>query len=57
MFVKIEEGERYFIRNITWVGNTVLALGGSESAYDVFRRFRGRAPEIDAILRQQGLKR
>ena len=37
--------------------DTVLALGGSESAYDVFRRFRGRAPEIDAILRQQGLKR
>ena len=24
VFVKIEEGERYFIRNITWVGNTVL---------------------------------
>jgi oligopeptidase A len=37
--------------------DTVLALGGSESAYDVFRRFRGRAPTIDAILRQQGLKR
>ena len=34
---------------------TVLALGGSESAYDVFVRFRGRKPKIDALLRQQGL--
>ena len=41
-------GERY--------RETVLGLGGSESAYDVFRRFRGRAPTIDALLRQQGLK-
>ena len=36
---------------------TILALGGSESAYDIFLRFRKRAPTIDAILRQQGLKR
>ncbi len=36
---------------------TILALGGSESAYDVFRRFRKRTPTIDALLRQQGLKR
>ncbi len=37
--------------------DTILALGGSESAYDVFRRFRKRAPTIDAILRQQGLRK
>ena len=37
--------------------DTVLALGGSESAYEVFRHFRGRAPTIDALLRQRGLKR
>ncbi|MBR4354806.1 MAG: M3 family metallopeptidase [Kiritimatiellae bacterium] len=36
--------------------DTILAMGGSESALDVFKRFRGRAPAIDAILRQQGLK-
>ena len=35
---------------------TILALGGSESAYEVFQRFRGRKPGIDALLRQQGLK-
>ncbi len=35
--------------------DTILALGGSKSALDVFRAFRGRDPEIDAILRQQGL--
>ena len=34
---------------------TVLALGGGESAFDVFRRFRGRAPTAAALLRQQGL--
>ena len=35
---------------------TILALGGSISALEVFRRFRGRDPKIDAILRQQDLK-
>ena len=34
---------------------TVLAMGGSESALDVFRAFRGRDPEIRALLRQQDL--
>jgi len=34
---------------------TVLALGGGESAYDVFMRFRGRPPSPDALLRQTGL--
>ena len=49
------------IRAVKRVGkayrDTVLALGGSESAYEVFRHFRGRAPTIDALLRQRGLKR
>ncbi len=34
---------------------TVLALGGSLCALDVFREFRGRDPGIEALLRQQGL--
>ena len=34
---------------------TVLALGGSKSALEVFREFRGRDPEIEALLRQQDL--
>ena len=34
---------------------TVLGLGGSESAIAVFRRFRGRDPDIAALLRQQGI--
>ena len=34
---------------------TVLGLGGSISAIEVFRKFRGRDLEITAILRQQGL--
>ena len=34
---------------------TVLALGGSKSALEVFREFRGRDPEIQAMIRQQDL--
>ena len=34
---------------------TVLALGGSKSALEVFRDFRGRDPEVSALLRQQNL--
>ena len=34
---------------------TVLALGGSKSALEVFRDFRGRDPEIQAMIRQQDL--
>ena len=34
---------------------TILALGGSENALAVFRRFRGRDPKIDALIRQNGL--
>lgn len=34
---------------------TILALGGSKSALEVFRLFRGRDPEIAALIRQQGL--
>ncbi|MGN0847482.1 MAG: M3 family metallopeptidase [Kiritimatiellia bacterium] len=35
---------------------TFLALGGSVDPMEVFRRFRGRAPSIEALLRQTGLK-
>ncbi|MGN0854583.1 MAG: M3 family metallopeptidase [Kiritimatiellia bacterium] len=34
---------------------TILGLGGSLSAYDVFVKFRGRKPTTEALLRQQGL--
>ena len=34
---------------------TVLGLGGSLPAAEVYRRFRGRDPSPDALLRQQGL--
>ena len=35
--------------------DTFLALGGSVDPMEVFRRFRGRAPEVNALLRQSGL--
>ena len=34
---------------------TLYALGGSKSAYEVFMDFRGRRPTVEALLRQQGL--
>lgn len=35
--------------------DTVLALGGSQHPMDVFRAFRGREPDPQALLRQNGL--
>ena len=34
---------------------TVLGLGGSAPAMEVFKMFRGREPTTDALLRQYGL--
>lgn len=34
---------------------TILARGGSEEAMELFRRFRGREPAIDALLRHSGI--
>jgi oligopeptidase A len=34
---------------------TILALGGSESPLEVFRKFRGREPTTEALLRHSGL--
>ena len=35
--------------------DTVLALGGSRHPMDVFQAFRGRPPQVDALLRHSGL--
>ncbi len=37
--------------------DTFLALGGGVDPMEVFRRFRGRDPRVDALLRQNGLAR
>ncbi|MES2316284.1 MAG: M3 family metallopeptidase [Pseudomonadota bacterium] len=34
----------------------ILAVGGSRSALDSFKAFRGREPSIDALLRHSGMK-
>jgi oligopeptidase A len=33
----------------------VLEVGGSRSAAESFAAFRGRAPQLDALLRHQGM--
>jgi len=35
--------------------NEVLAVGGSRPAAESFRAFRGRAPQVDALLRHSGM--
>jgi outer membrane protein insertion porin family len=35
VFVKIDEGEKYFLRNITWVGNTVVTTDGLNSTLNM----------------------
>ena len=35
--------------------NEVLAVGGSRPALESFHAFRGRAPELDALLRHNGM--
>ncbi|MBT5726047.1 MAG: hypothetical protein HOI74_18630, partial [Gammaproteobacteria bacterium] len=34
---------------------TILEKGGSEDAMDLFVAFRGREPEVEALLRQDGM--
>lgn len=36
--------------------NNILSKGGSEKAMDLYVRFRGREPKIDALLKRCGLK-
>jgi oligopeptidase A len=45
--LNVETGRRY--------RQNVLEAGGSRSAMDSFKAFRGREPSIDALLRHQGL--
>ncbi len=36
--------------------NNVLEMGGSEEPMELFKRFRGREPQIDALLRHSGIQ-
>ena len=44
---QIEETGRKF-------ADTILGLGGGVAPLEVFKRFRGREPTVDALLRQNG---
>ncbi len=35
--------------------NCILEMGGSEEPMDLFKRFRGREPQLDALLRDRGI--
>ncbi|WP_105902821.1 oligopeptidase A [Vibrio gangliei] len=36
--------------------NNILEMGGSEEPMELFKRFRGREPQIDALLRHAGIE-
>ena len=36
--------------------NNILEMGGSEEPMELFKRFRGREPQIDALLRHSGIR-
>ncbi|WP_428389318.1 M3 family metallopeptidase [Mucisphaera sp.] len=59
-FAAFEEADLDDETAVTKLGHrfrdTVLALGGGRHPMDVFRDFRGREPQIDALLRHTGLK-
>ena len=42
-----ETGQRFY--------SEILARGGSEEPAELFRRFRGRSPSIEALLRHSGI--
>ena len=42
-----ETGERFW--------NEILAVGGSRPALESFKAFRGREPQVDALLRHSGM--
>ena len=45
--LSVETGQRF--------QNEILAMGGSRSALESFKAFRGREPSIDALLRHNGM--
>ena len=44
---KLETGKKYL--------QEILEVGGSRPAIESFKAFRGREPELDALLRHQGM--
>jgi len=54
-FSRFEE-EGVFNKNIGKAFlNNILEMGGSQEPSDLFKAFRGRSPEIDALLRHSGI--
>jgi oligopeptidase A len=54
-FLKFEEEGLFNPETGRLFRNTVLALGGSKDAQEVFRAFRGREPSTDALLTYRGI--
>lgn len=54
-FSKFEEEGLFNAETGQHFRNTILALGGSRDAEEVFREFRGHEPSIDPLLRYRGI--
>jgi oligopeptidase A len=59
-FGAFEESDLNNTENIKELGmkfrNSVLSMGGGTHPSQVFKQFRGRGPQVDSLLRQNGLK-
>ncbi len=54
-FAAFEEAGVFDQRTAERFRHAILATGGSRNALDAFVEFRGRAPQLDALLRQSGI--
>lgn len=53
VYAAFEEGDWAVVGKRFW--QEILSMGGARSALESFRAFRGRDPEIDALLRHHGM--
>ena len=55
-FSKFEEDGIFNPATAASFRDNILRRGNTEPAMDLYQRFRGRAPQIDALLRRDGIK-
>jgi len=55
-FAKFEETDKFNLETGLLFRKTILEQGGSRDAMDIFVEFRGRRPNIEALLRHSGIE-
>ena len=55
MTPELEAEYKAALQNALTQGYSVLEKGGSEEPMELFKKFRGREPQVDALLRHSGI--